>query len=125
MSLDVTPLVRAENGMYMENGPSVLHNLKMLAQTFIEYQKDGFWKEICAERSYIQTEMRILRSGADFSYQPRPDPEKVRVNDMDGDFELVYASGSEDNGEYGFHHSEPDSDAGESESELSESDPSV
>lgn len=117
MSLDVTLLVRDENGMFMDGGPSQLHNLKMLAQTFIEYQKDGSWKEICAERSWVQTEVRILRSGAELSYNQRPDPEKVRVNDIDGDFKLVYQFGS-DNGE-------SDSDVGESDAELSESDTSV
>ncbi|KAJ6788839.1 hypothetical protein PWT90_05942 [Aphanocladium album] len=63
------------------------------AQTFVEYQMDGSWKEICAERTFVELG-EMVRSGPYVPYDSRPDPTQVRVNDIDGSFDVVYDSGT-------------------------------
>ncbi|KAJ4153504.1 hypothetical protein LMH87_009988 [Akanthomyces muscarius] len=65
---------------------------EVIAQTFIEYQKDGSWKEICAERTFVEFG-EMVRSGAYVPLAERPDPREVRVNDIDGAFDVVYDAG--------------------------------
>lgn len=65
---------------------------ELIAQTFVEYQKDGSWKEICAERTFVEFG-EMVRSGAYVPLAERPDPREVRVNDIDGAFDVVYDAG--------------------------------
>lgn len=54
-------------------------------QTFVEYQKDGTWKEVCTQRMYVPSAHPGSRE-----YVPlnrRPNPELVRVHDADAEFE--------------------------------------
>ncbi len=65
---------------------------EVIVQTFIEYQKDGSWKEVCAERTFVEFG-EMVRSGPHVPLEARPDPRTVRVNDIDGDFDVVYDPG--------------------------------
>ncbi|KAJ3472026.1 hypothetical protein NLG97_g11352 [Lecanicillium saksenae] len=60
------------------------------ALVFVEYQRDGTWKKGCADRSYGIETYTMLRSGRYIPEGERPSPEEVRVNDLDGEFEIVY-----------------------------------
>lgn len=65
---------------------------EIIAQTFVEYQPDGSWKEICAERTFYE-HGEVVRSGPYIRTNFRPDPRLVRVNDIDGAFKVAYDSG--------------------------------
>lgn len=73
-------------------------HLAINAQTFIEYQKDGSWKEICGERRFIDAGRHNMM-GRYIPVAERPNPELVRVNDLDGEFEEIYV-GYCDNGQW-------------------------
>ncbi|CEJ93465.1 hypothetical protein VHEMI09051 [[Torrubiella] hemipterigena] len=53
---------------------------KILPQTFVEYQPDGTWSEVCQDRLFKE------RPDTPVSVQDRPDPETVRVMDAEIDF---------------------------------------
>jgi hypothetical protein len=67
-----------------------LDNLAIRAQTFEEYQKDGTWKEICGERRFIDNGRERFMMGRYMPLAERPDPELVRVNDLDAEFAQIY-----------------------------------
>ncbi|KAJ3477083.1 hypothetical protein NLG97_g8936 [Lecanicillium saksenae] len=67
----------------------------VIAQTFVEYQTDGSWKEVCSQRTFLEFG-EMVRSGPYVPYDLRPDPTQVRVNDIDGTFDVVYDSGTPD-----------------------------
>lgn len=72
---------------------SRFEDVLLVAQTFIEYQTDGSWKEICAERTFAADnwlERTFARSGAYVPAIERPDVRSVRPNDIDGDFKVVH-----------------------------------
>lgn len=54
--------------------------LKILPQTFVEYQPDGTWSEVCQDRLFKE------QPGTPVSVQERPDPETVRVMDAEIEF---------------------------------------
>ncbi|OAQ61399.1 hypothetical protein VFPPC_14563 [Pochonia chlamydosporia 170] len=65
------------------------NHLRIQAQTFIEYQPDGTWKEICGERRFVD-QGRTYMLGPYIPVAERPNPELVRVNDLDGALKKVY-----------------------------------
>lgn len=67
-----------------------LDHLMINAQTFSEYQKDGTWREICGQRRFIDNGRGWFMMGRYIPTAERPDPELVRVNDLDGEFEQIY-----------------------------------
>ena len=68
---------------------------EILAHTFVEYQKDRTWEEVCGERQFIERGQDLTMSGRYVPLAERADPELVRVNDLNGDFELIQIPGSD------------------------------
>lgn len=61
---------------------AILDRLAIKTQTFVEYQRDGAWQEVCPDRMYD-------RNPAGTKFVPmnrRPNPEYVRVHDADAVF---------------------------------------
>ncbi|ODA80987.1 hypothetical protein RJ55_03947 [Drechmeria coniospora] len=83
--------VVADEENFLWHGP----NLKIQAQTFVEYQKDGSWKEVCGDRQFVAS-LDTVMSGRYVPMAKRLNPERCRVNDLDGDFELIYLTASDD-----------------------------
>ena len=88
MSLDEAVLCMRENLDYwcddMPGERAMFDRLVINTQTFVEYQKDGTWQEVCMQRMYAPS-----RHPASREYVPlnrRPNPELVRVHDADDEF---------------------------------------
>jgi hypothetical protein len=48
--------------------------LEIITQTFIQYQKDGTWKEVCGERQFVSNGQHTVMSGLYIPIAERPDP---------------------------------------------------
>jgi hypothetical protein len=89
ISLDAAVLCIRENLDYWCNETpderAMLDRLVINTQTFVEYQKDGTWQEVCMQRMYTPS-----RHPGSREYVPlnrRPNPELVRVHDADDEFD--------------------------------------
>ncbi|KAM3434935.1 hypothetical protein NHJ13734_005793 [Beauveria thailandica] len=67
------------------DGPEIMDIVDVTAGTFLEYQHDGSWTEVCATRMYSSEKMYIPEP----LLAERPDPEVQRVHDADIELRLV------------------------------------
>lgn len=59
-------------------------NLEIVAQTFVEYQPDGSWTEVCKDRIFEPITHKVLFAVSEpVPSEDRPDPEQVRGMDQD------------------------------------------
>ncbi len=96
-----------------DRGVVIGFRIELSAFVFAEYQRDGSWKEGCADRTFERWGDRSsepdrsfpggrfcstdpIRSGKYIPVEERPNPEEVRVNDLDGEYQLVLRSKDED-----------------------------
>ncbi|KAK3175691.1 hypothetical protein K4F52_010046 [Lecanicillium sp. MT-2017a] len=89
MSLEAAVLLVRESLEYWSGETpgegALLDRVVINTKTFVEYQKDGTWQEVCMQRTYDPP----LHPGSR-EYVPlnrRPNPELVRVHDADYEFE--------------------------------------
>lgn len=62
----------------------MLEHMGVHLRVFTEYQRDGSWQEVCANRMYHQTVYSFSRRFVPL--ERRPNPELVRVHDADVEF---------------------------------------
>ena len=90
------PIHSASPPDHVADEESFLQHVTIIAQTFVEYQKDGTWAEVCGERQFVERGEDTVMSGRYIPVAERPDPEVIRVNDLDGEFDLTYLPTSDD-----------------------------
>lgn len=75
------------DGFWMEGDPKWWcdDDLEIVPQTFIEYQTDGTWKEICQQRMFLES---YTEASPPVLAEDRPDPRVTRVMDSEISSEL-------------------------------------
>ncbi|CEJ92816.1 hypothetical protein VHEMI08446 [[Torrubiella] hemipterigena] len=73
----------------MQGEEDYRNSLEINPCTFVERQPDGTWRECCQERTYkpLNDNFELFGSGPPVQLQDRPDPEVVRIHDVDIAFE--------------------------------------
>ncbi|KAJ3472084.1 hypothetical protein NLG97_g11302 [Lecanicillium saksenae] len=66
---------------------AMFRNIAIDAKVFVEYQPDGSWTEVCAQRMFYAAGHAY--SSEYIPMNERPDPELVRVHDTDVEFAPV------------------------------------
>ncbi|CEJ87052.1 hypothetical protein VHEMI04287 [[Torrubiella] hemipterigena] len=87
VAIDLTRKYIFHGGTWEEGDPIWWRDddLEIVSQTFVEYQTDGTWKEVCQQRMFSRND---LETSPPILVEDRPDPEVIRVIDTEISSEL-------------------------------------